>query len=90
MNTLINIEIQQKEHSSNMKYNARSYRNHDLIQRYCRYIDDNTVVIRDDREDSDGSDFECLTPQRCGGRVGCPHNRMHIGAEMRIPDSRTE
>jgi len=71
-----------------MRYNARSYRNHDLIQRYCRYIDDNTVVIRDDG--THDSDFECLTPQRCGGRVSCPHNRMHCGAEMRIPSSDDE
>ena len=35
-----------------MRYNTRSYRNHDLIQRYCRYIDDNTVGLYDDPDDS--------------------------------------
>jgi len=71
-----------------MRYNTRSYRNHDLIQRYCRYIDDNAVLIRDDDESYE--DFECLTPQRCRGRVNCPHNRMNCGAEMRIPSSDDE
>ena len=70
-----------------MRYNTRSYRNHDLIQRYCRYIDDNAVVIRDDG--THDSDFECLTPQRCGGKRECSRMKRIITAESLISE-RTE
>jgi len=69
-----------------MRYNARSYGNHDLIQRYCRHIDDNVVVVRDDGCEDDY--FECLT-KRCGGHTACRHNRSCQDAEMRIPEDRS-
>jgi len=69
-----------------MRYNARSYGNHDLIQRYCRHIDDNVVVVRDGGDDGCGDEyFECLT-KRCGGHTACRHNREMYTAEMRIPE----
>jgi len=48
---------------------TRSYRNHNMVQRYCRHIDANVVVMRDD--DLEPDEYECLTPQMCGRNTSC-------------------
>ena len=52
-----------------MNYAMRPYGNHDIVQRYCRHIDDNVVVQMGDGRKPDS--YRCLTPYRCGGRENC-------------------
>jgi len=70
-----------------MPQNSRSYRNHNMVQRYCRHIDDNVVVMRDDEMPPE--EYECLTPQRCGGKRECSRMKRIITAESLISE-RTE
>ncbi len=67
-----------------MKQNTRSYRNHDMMQLYCRQIDDNVVVMRDAGESC--GRYECLT-KRCKSPNYCRASYLCGGEkESRIPE----
>ena len=55
----------------------REYR--DIAERYCRFVDENVVVIRN--IDAEAEEYECLSAHLCGDSPACRQKDQGINHE---------